>query len=130
MLNGSCLCGGVRYAVEGLDLPIVHCHCRTCQKAHAAAFTSTAGVLREHFRWLAGEGQLGVFESTPGKVRRFCKACGTHLLSEWLSKPHIILRVATLDEDPGVVPQMHIWTEHDPTWLAYEGMPAHRQWSV
>jgi len=57
-LNGSCLCGAVRYAVDQLDMPIAHCHCTTCRKAHASALTTTAGVLREHFRWTAGEDKL------------------------------------------------------------------------
>ncbi len=53
-LKGSCLCGAVRYQVEQLDMPIAHCHCVTCRKAHAAAYASTAGVMREHFRWGRG----------------------------------------------------------------------------
>ena len=54
-LKGSCLCGVVRYEVDQLDMPISHCHCTTCRKAHAAAFATTAGVMRQHFRWMAGE---------------------------------------------------------------------------
>ena len=42
---GSCLCGAVRYEIDGLDMPVGHCHCTTCRKAHASAFTTTAGVL-------------------------------------------------------------------------------------
>lgn len=49
-MKGSCLCGAVAYEIDQLDMPIGHCHCHTCRKAHAAAYTSTAGVLREHFR--------------------------------------------------------------------------------
>jgi len=50
-LHGSCLCKAVQYRVDRLDMPIGHCHCQTCRKAHAAAFASTAGVMREHFQW-------------------------------------------------------------------------------
>ena len=55
MLAGSCLCGHVRYELDGELGPIGHCHCRTCRKAHAAAFNSTARVERERFRWVRGE---------------------------------------------------------------------------
>ncbi len=48
-LHGSCLCKAIEYELDGLDMPISHCHCHTCRKAHAAAFASTAGVMREHF---------------------------------------------------------------------------------
>ena len=44
-MKGSCLCGAIVYEVDQLDMPILHCHCTTCRKAHAAAFTSTAGCI-------------------------------------------------------------------------------------
>ena len=53
-LKGSCLCGEISYEIDSVDMPIVHCHCKTCRKAHAAPFASTAGVKRENFRWLSG----------------------------------------------------------------------------
>ena len=53
-LKGSCLCGAVNYEIERLNTPIGHCHCRTSRKVHASASTTTAGVVREHFRWVSG----------------------------------------------------------------------------
>ncbi len=128
-LHGSCLCGVVCYEVDGLDMPIAHCHCVTCRKAHAAAYASTAGVMREHFRWVAGEIRLSTYESSPGKLRRFCSLCGTHLLAERPAQPHVILRVATLDDEPGTRPTMHIWTSHDVPWLGTdENIPRFPEW--
>lgn len=116
--RGSCLCGAVRYEIDRLDMPISHCHCQTCRKAHAAAYATTAGVMREHFRWLAGEDKLAAYESSPGKFRRFCSVCGSQLIAERPAQPHVILRVATLDEDPGERPGRHIWFAHEVRWLA------------
>jgi ADP-ribosyl-[dinitrogen reductase] hydrolase len=129
ILKGSCLCGAVRYEVDQIDTPIVHCHCGTCRKAHAAAYATTAGVLRQHFRWTAGEDKLNAYESSPGKLRRFCSVCGTQVLAERVAKPHIILRVPTLDDDPGKTPTLHIWTSHDVPWLLdREDMPRYLTW--
>ena len=128
-LRGSCLCGAMRYEVDQLDMPVAHCHCATCRKAHAAACASTAGVMREHFRWTAGEEKLSAYESPPGKLRRFCSVCGTHLLVERPAQPHVVLRVATLDDNPGTRPAMHIWTSHDAPWLADgEDVPCYPEW--
>lgn len=127
-LHGSCLCKAVQYQVERLDMPIGHCHCQTCRKAHAAAFASTAGVMREHFRWLCGREHLSSYESSPGKLRHFCSVCGSQLLAERAGQPHVILRVATLDDDPGQTPQMHIWTSHDVPWLAHAGLDSWPEW--
>jgi hypothetical protein len=125
-MKGSCLCGAVVYEIDRLNGPIFHCHCTTCRKAHAAAFASTAGVKREHFRWLRGEEKLSSFESSPGKRRYFCSVCGSHLVASRDTQVHVVLRVATLDEDPHAGLQAHIWTSHDASWLEYdETMPSY-----
>jgi ADP-ribosyl-[dinitrogen reductase] hydrolase len=116
-LRGRCLCGAIAYEVTQPDGPIVHCHCTTCRKAHASAFASTARVMREHFRWLTGGDRLGRYPSSPGKWRWFCGSCGSHLMAERPAQPHVILRVGTLDDDPGTTPAMHIWTSHAVPWL-------------
>lgn len=129
-MRGSCLCGAIQYEVDELDGPIGHCHCHTCRKAHAAAFNSNAWVNREHFRWTKGHDKLSSFESSPGKLRRFCSLCGTHLVAERSGQPHVILRVATLDDDPGARPAGHIWTSHDVPWLRYgDQIPSYSEWS-
>jgi len=128
-MKGSCLCGAVEYEVDQLDTPIAHCHCKTCRKAHAAVFASTAGVKREHFRWLKGEQKLTTFESSPGKLRHFCSVCGSHLVAERPAQALVIVRVATLDEDPGCTPAMHIWRAHDVPWLHDEQeTPSYEEW--
>jgi hypothetical protein len=116
-LKGSCLCKTVQYEADALASPIGHCHCHTCRKASASAYTSTARVARSAFRLISGEDRLTAYESTPGKLRRHCSVCGTEVLAEWVDQPHVILRVATLDDNPGASPVVHIWTSHDAPWL-------------
>jgi hypothetical protein len=123
-LQGSCLCRAVRYEIAQLDGAIVHCHCNTCRKANASPFTSTARVAKTNFRWLSGEDLLGGYESSPGKVRRFCASCGSHVVAERPDQPYVILRVATLDDDPARKPAMPIWASHDVAWLATDNVPS------
>lgn len=128
-MKGSCLCGVVEYEIDQLDMPIIHCHCRSCRKAHAAAFVSTAGVTREHFRWIKGQEKLTAFKSLPEKLSYFCSVCGSQLIAERPAQSHVIVRVATLDDDPGVKPAMHIWCSHDAPWLQDEtDIPAYQEW--
>jgi hypothetical protein len=88
----------------------------TCRRAHAAAFASTARVVRSHFRWRTGQEALSAFESSPGRYRRFCSRCGSHILAERLEDAHV-LRVAMLDDDPGVRPVAHIFIANAAPWL-------------
>ena len=38
-------------------------------------------------------------------------------MAEWVGKPQVILRLGSLDEDPGQRPASHIWTSHEVPWL-------------
>jgi len=128
-MKGSCLCGGVSYEVDRLDTPIQHCSCSTCRKAHSAAFNTGAGVLHEHFRWTKGEEMLKSFESSPGKFRFFCSNCGSQLVAYKEGSPRVILRVASLDEDPLSRPERQIWSSHEVPWLEYGShIVAYSEW--
>jgi hypothetical protein len=127
-IQGSCACKTVTYEVDELAGGISHCHCATCHKIHAAAFKSAAGVKPDAFRWLSGEAQLSQFASSPGKVRYFCSQCGSHLLAKKAGGSMWVLSVATLDGDPQLRPEQHIWNSHDVDWLDYENLPEYLEW--
>lgn len=129
MLKGSCLCSDIHYQVAQLDSPIVHCSCQSCIKAHAAAFNTGAGIKREHFKWTKGEDKLSSYESSPGKLRHFCSRCGSPLIAEKQGQENYILRVATLDDDPGVKPEYQIWKSHEKPWLEnVDSITAYDEW--
>jgi ADP-ribosyl-[dinitrogen reductase] hydrolase len=129
MLKGSCLCGDIHYEVTQLDSPIVHCSCQSCIKAHAAAFNTGAGVNRNHFKWTKGQESLSSYESSPGKLRHFCGRCGSQLLAEKEGQKNFILRVATLDDDPGVKPEYQIWKSHERPWLEnHDKIVSYKEW--
>ncbi len=117
MLVGGCACGAVRYEVDGEISPIVHCHCRTCRKTHAAAFSSLASVDRRQFRWTAGEDLLSAFESTPGKFRRFCSRCGSHLFAERVASSSVMLRLGCLDTSIAARDTGHVWRSDGASWF-------------
>jgi hypothetical protein len=118
VLSGSCLCGSIRYEIDAPLGPIGHCHCRTCRKTHSAAFATTARVPRESFRYVSGGERVAHFESSPGKKRFFCPRCGSHLVAAWDDAPDVIVRVGSLDDDPGARPVVHIWTSERAPWHA------------
>jgi hypothetical protein len=116
MLSGSCLCGSVAYEVDAPIGPIVHCHCRTCRKTHGSAFSTVSPVPRDRFRWTRGEDLLGAFESSPGKFRRFCTRCGSHVLADRPAQPNVLLRLGCLDTEIAEKPRVHIWRSEGACW--------------
>ncbi|WP_082163490.1 GFA family protein [Caballeronia mineralivorans] len=83
------------------------------ETGHRRRANTWTSVVVPQNHWASGESLLRSFESSPGKLRYFCSGCGTHLIAERPEQAHVILRVQTLDEDPGVTPAMHIWISHD-----------------
>lgn len=116
MLSGSCLCGQVAYEVDAELAGIVHCHCETCRKAHGSAFSSVAAVPRAAFRWTRGEALLKAFESSPGKFRRFCSTCGSHIVADRPAQPNVLLRLGCLDSKVAGQPKCHIWRSDSAPW--------------
>lgn len=115
MIHGSCLCGSAKYTISGGMSDIVHCHCRTCRKAHGGAFSSVASVPLNHFS-LEHAAPLGSYESSPGKVRYFCSTCGTQLYAQREDQDHIILRLGSIDSDLSSKEYAHIWLSEKATW--------------
>lgn len=115
MITGSCLCGKVTYEISGKIGDIVHCHCKSCRKAHGSAFSSVAAVDDRDFK-LSGEKALSRFESSQGKWRYFCASCGTQVYAKRQGTRHIILRLGSLDVDPKSPEKSHIWVSEKASW--------------
>ena len=129
-LTGGCLCGGVRYEVDGPLAPIQLCHCGQCRKAQGGPFGSNVLVARTAFRLLQGEWLLREFRASPGRRRVFCAACGSPLFSQRDDAPEgLRLRAGTLDGDgPGLTIGFHIQTASKAAWWRIDdGLPQHPQ---
>jgi hypothetical protein len=116
-LTGSCLCGQIRYRISGPLRGVLNCHCSMCRKSHGAAFRTRAAVKRADFKWLAGENLLTRYESSQGEYRTFCSVCGSNCVTEFESEPEWLgFPLGTLDDDPGVKPQCHIFVASKAPW--------------
>ena len=118
-LKGGCLCGQVRYEVEGAPAFQVACHCVNCQKQSGAAFSVNLGVPKAAFTCT---GVLKTYvdrgDSGGAVLRRFCPECGSPVLSEiGLDAGMVILKAGTLDDTSGVRPERHIYCASRQAWV-------------
>ena len=122
---GGCLCGAVRYEVEGEIAPVQLCHCAQCRKAQGGPFAANAPVATAAFRLLRGEDALREFRASPGKRRVFCGTCGGPLFSQRDDAPEVLrLRVGSLDETDGLTLGFHIQTDSKAAWWPiYDDLP-------
>jgi hypothetical protein len=80
--KGRCFCGAVELRVSGKPAAMGYCHCTSCREWSAGpvnAFTlwppSAVTVTR-------GASLLGEYKKTENSIRKWCKACGGHVLTE------------------------------------------------
>ena len=126
-MTGSCLCGAVRYRIEGAPSRMLYCHCEHCRRASGSSFATNVLVDRDRFRLTSGEEVLGAYESRPGKIRHFCTRCGSPIYNRLTDGTGpCIVRAGTLDGDPGLRPSVHIWVSSKAPWVELDdGTPKH-----
>ena len=122
MLTGRCLCGGVRYEIDGPTAPVQLCHCGQCRKAQGSAFGANMPVASAAFRLVQGGELLREYRHTPPKRRVFCGTCGSPLFSQRDDTPDVVrLRVGTLDGDAaGLEIGFHIQTASKAAWWSID----------
>lgn len=116
-LKGSCLCGGIRYEIDGELSPAMFCHCRKCRKSNGSAFALNAPVKSSDFKLLSGKHLLRSYASSEDAKRYFCETCGSPIYSKRMSMPEILrLRVGTLDDDIAIKKVSHIFVASKAAW--------------
>jgi hypothetical protein len=113
--EGGCLCGAVRYAVEGEPRETVHCHCRMCQQFSGAAFITWATFPKSALAYTKGE--PAVYPSSEYGQREFCGACGSSLVFRGARLPTVDVTAASLDAPDSVQPVANTWARSRRAWL-------------
>ncbi|BDA50659.1 hypothetical protein COCOBI_16-3350 [Coccomyxa sp. Obi] len=123
-LDGGCLCGDVRYVIDGEpsteESPCL-CHCRICQRSSGAPLVAWATFRQEDVKFVQGEPKT--YQSSATGVRRFCGRCGTQLLFQTVGTPVLDITIASLDMPDVLQPEAHIWTESKRSYMGTEDLP-------
>ncbi len=97
-LGGSCLCGDVRFEVQGPLRGIGQCCCSLCRKASGVSGSMVFLVPGERFRWLQGEEHVKTWKlrATYSSVR--CERCGSPAPASFDGK-HYWVPPGLMDDD-------------------------------
>jgi hypothetical protein len=115
--SGSCLCGAVRFEVEGDFEHFYLCHCEYCRKdtgsAHAAnLFSSTAKL-----KWISGEDKATRFNlPSTQHVKCFCSTCGSALPNVQMDGKLLVVPAGSLNGDIAIKPTAHIFASSKANW--------------
>lgn len=124
-INGSCLCGEVRFTVVN-DFKQFHlCHCQQCRKITGSAHASNLFTSLESIEWTAGQELVKTFDHPENNFRKvFCRECGSGLPYESRRIPMLVVPAGSLDDEPAAEPMDHIfWAEHAAWFEAAKDKP-------
>jgi hypothetical protein len=79
--QASCFCGKVGFTVSGEPKGMGYCHCGDCRSWAAAPVNAFTLWSPESVKVTRGEDQIAVYNKTERSFRKFCKACGGHLMT-------------------------------------------------
>ncbi|MCP3972847.1 MAG: GFA family protein [Rhodobacteraceae bacterium] len=104
MKTGSCLCGAVRYRVDGPLRSVVACHCVQCRKTsgHHVAATSAP---RDR---VSVDGEVTWYHASDTARRGFCATCGSSLFWDGQGD-NLSIHAGTLDGETGLKLIGHIY---------------------
>jgi hypothetical protein len=130
MATGRCLCGAVRYRVDGRLRDVLICHCEECRRWHGHVSACTAAkredlVLTEQrgLRWLDSP------RSDAHARRGFCAECGSSLFWDAAGRATVSIAAGTLDGPTGLRVAAHWYVSQagDYYELPADGLPRHAQ---
>jgi hypothetical protein len=126
-LQGSCLCGAVRFEISAPFSAAGYCHCTHCQRRTGTGSSISGRVPQEGFRMLSGEPELRSYvPPAGGRPKVFCASCGSALFSgEPLADDEVAVRLGTLDGDPAIRPQYRQFVDSAAAWesIPDDGLP-------
>jgi hypothetical protein len=124
--SGGCLCGAVRYEVEGPPLVVAHCHCKDCQRGSGTGYSTGAMFPADRMRLTGPVSEFKLKSDNGNQVTRvFCPACGSPILGRNSAMVgYLTIALGTLDDSSGFEPQVVVFARSRKPWdIMDESLP-------
>jgi hypothetical protein len=118
--GGGCLCGAVRYRVDGEPMATIACHCRDCQHATGGGPAHMMVLKKDQLEILRGRPRAywSFAESGHRVGRHYCETCGAPLFQENAAHREVaMVKVGSLDDPSRFPPQRNVWTASAQSWM-------------
>lgn len=129
--NGSCLCGAIRFEIEGAFEHFFLCHCGRCRKDTGSAHAANLFATQAKLTWLSGEQHIKTFQLPQTRhTRSFCRECGSAVPGLQMEGALLVAPAGSLDSAIDLKPNAHImfasrasWDEHLESATRIDGLP-------
>jgi hypothetical protein len=80
--KGACFCGAIEITVVGKPVAMGYCHCASCRDWSAGPVNAFTLWTPEAVRITHGADNVASYQKTERSIRKWCRICGGHLLTE------------------------------------------------
>jgi len=130
-VQGSCLCGTVRFEIDPPFQKMIHCHCSRCRKGTGTGHATNLTVAPAQLRWLAGEEAITRYAlpTATSFGKWFCSHCGGPLPRLTRNDTIVVVPAGSLDTEPSMTPTDHIFWGSRMSWgCPSGGLPTHDEY--
>lgn len=117
-LQGSCLCGAIRFEINQVPTGATHCHCSRCRKTRGTGHATNLIVPLDALRFVRGEELLTKYRLPEAKfyAHWFCSTCGSTLPRFDEGRGFAVVPMGAFDDDPIARPSRHIHVASKAPW--------------
>ncbi|WOX04939.1 GFA family protein [Microbulbifer pacificus] len=117
--KGQCLCGSVKFEIDGEISSFHICYCSRCRHSTGSAHASNMFTKPESVSWLSGEEFIQRFELESAKswAKQFCKVCGSGVPYLNRSGTFLVVPAGSLDDNINIKPDDRIFCEDRSAWV-------------
>ena len=122
--TGGCLCGAVRYQVDGPLRRVVYCHCEQCRRT-SGHFVAATACNSDHLSVSVDDG-LRWYRSSSFAQRGFCGLCGASVFWRPDHEDYMSIMAGTIDGPTGLDASTHIFVAFASDYYSIDdGLPQH-----
>ncbi len=115
-VNGTCLCGAVRFTVEHIAKSVGACHCDMCRKWGGGPLMAVDCGTDVSFE---GESNITEFDSSAWARRGFCNKCGSHLFYKIKANNQYMMPAGLFGDDETFVFDHQVFIDEKPAFYRF-----------
>ncbi len=105
--RGACFCGAVEVTVTGEPVAMGYCHCSSCRSWSAGPVNAFSLWRPDAVAFSRGAENVASYQKTANSIRKWCRICSGHLLTEHPGWSLTDVYAATIPDLP-FKPALHV----------------------
>lgn len=118
-VRGQCLCGQIKFVLNGSVSSFHICYCSRCRHSTGSAHASNIFTTPDSITWFSGQHLIRRFELESAKSwsKQFCSVCGSGLPYINRAGTHLVVPAGCLDSELNIEPDDKIFCDAREKWV-------------